>query len=448
MAPNRMIARWLRPALALFALGGLLALGGCGGGSGAPNNPYNPPPPPPGPVFVLPATLIAFSNTPTTLTISGGAAPFMVFSSNPAVLPVAQTSANGVIVLLPGTVTADTTVLITVQDAIGQRSSSSVTVKAAPILNTLVIKPSSAACGANTICSGQTGSATVTVLGPGGVGIPNRQVRFDVVDGDFAIQSNNPATPLVQTLTAVTDANGVATVFIQANFGAATQPATIRATELTTGNQVNGLFTIVAAALTIVPNTVTVTGPDTSTCFAGAIIDYFIYGGSPPYRVSSTIPSAVILANSTVAVSGGSFRVTTTGQCVNPAIFSIVDATGIQTTASLVNSPGTAAPAPPPTPPVFATPSSIDATASGCNGVTFTLFIAGGTPPYNVAATGAFDAIKVPPTVTPPILAAPGGVSISGLVDNLTPPPGRNRYDFTVTDASGGIDGFHISCTP
>ena len=143
--------------------------------------------------------------------------------------------------LLPGTVTADTTVLITVQDAIGQRASSTVTVRAAPIFNTLTIKPSSAACGSeHDLLGTDWDSATVTVLGPGGVGIPNRQVRFDVVDGDFAIQSNNPATPLVQTLTVVSDANGVATVFIQANFGAATQPATIRATELTTGNQVNG----------------------------------------------------------------------------------------------------------------------------------------------------------------------------------------------------------------
>jgi hypothetical protein len=443
-----MIVGWLRPAAALFALAGLLALGGCGGGSGAPNNPYNPPPPPPGPVFVLPATLTAFSNTPTTLAISGGAAPFSVFSSNPSVLPVAQVSTNGDIVLLPGNVSADTTVLITVQDAIGQRASSSVTVRPAPIFNTLVIKPSSAACGANTICSGQTGSATVTVLGPGGIGIPNRQVRFDVVDGAFAIQSNNPATPLVQTLTVVSDANGVATVFIQANFGAATQPAVLRATELTTGNQVNGLFTIVAAALTVIPNTVTVTGPDTSTCFGGAVIDYFIYGGSPPYHVSSTIPSAVVLTNSTVTTSGGSFRVTTTGQCVNPAIFSIVDSTGLQTTANLVNLPGTAAPAPPPTPGVFATPGAIDATMTGCNGVTFTVFIAGGTPPYNVSPTGGFDLAKPAPLVVPQVLAAAGGVQISGLLDNLSPPAGRNRYDFLVTDATGGIDNFHILCTP
>ncbi|MEP6998150.1 MAG: hypothetical protein ABI900_10890, partial [Betaproteobacteria bacterium] len=171
----------------------MLALSGCGGGSGAPNNPYQPGPATPGPLSILPPIVTAFSNMPLTLTISGGAPPFFVVSSNSAVLPVASSS-NGTIVLLPGNVTSDTAVTITVQDAIGQRATSTVTVKPAPIFNTLTIKPLTGACGAN-ICSGQIGTASVTVTGAGGVGIPNRQVRFDVVDGDFAIQSNNPATP-------------------------------------------------------------------------------------------------------------------------------------------------------------------------------------------------------------------------------------------------------------
>ncbi len=375
MAPNRMIARWLQAVLALVALGGLLALGGCGGGSGAPNNPFNPPPPAPGPLFILPAAATVYSNTPTTLTITGGAAPFFIVSSNTAVLPVAQNSINGDVVLLPGNVTADTVVLITAQDAIGQRASSTVTVKAAPIFNTLVIKPSSAACGANTICSGQTGTATVTVTGPGGVGIPNRQVQFEVVDGDFAIQSNNPATPLVSTLTVVSDGVGVATVVIQANVGVATQPAFIRATELISGNHVTGQFTIVqtnngSAVLSVVPPTATITGAFVNECLGGFAVDYFIFGGTPPYHVSNTFPTTVTLVNTTVCVSGGSFRAITTTACVNPAIFSIVDASGLQTTATLINLPGTATPTPPPvTPPnVFATPGSIDATVTLCEG--------------------------------------------------------------------------------
>jgi hypothetical protein len=283
-----MIARWLRPALALFALGGLLALGGCGGGSGAPNNPFQPGPPTPGPLSVLPPIITAFSNTPVTLTISGGAAPFFVVSSNPAVLPVAQAPSGNTIVLLPGAVTVDTPVTITVQDAIGQRATSTVTVRAAPIFGTLTI--SRAPRHAVSHLLGTDGRASVSP-GPGG-SESRTQVRFDVVDGDFAIQSNNPGTPLVPTLTVVSDGNGVATVFIQANLGAATQPATIRATELTTGNQVNGQFTIVqSTTLSVLPSDATITASDNTACVIGFRVDYRVFGGTP-LTASTSFPNA------------------------------------------------------------------------------------------------------------------------------------------------------------
>src|SRR5664279_4591504 len=169
MAPTPMITRCLRPLFAFCALGALLILGGCGGGSGAPNNPFAPGTPTPGPLFVLPAAATIYSNTPATLTITGGAPPYFVVSSNTAVLPVASTS-TGTIVLLPANVASDTLVSITVRDSIGQNAIASVTVKAAPIFNTLTIKPSASTCGAATICSGQTGTVSVTVTGPGGVG--------------------------------------------------------------------------------------------------------------------------------------------------------------------------------------------------------------------------------------------------------------------------------------
>jgi hypothetical protein len=436
MAPNRMIARWLRPALALFALGGLLALGGCGGGSGAPNNPFAPGPSTPGPLSVLPAIVTAYSNSPVTLTISGGAPPYFVVSSNSAVLPVAQSSTNGTIVLLPGNVAADTAVTITVQDAIGQRATSTVTVKAAPIFGTLTIKPASAACGPNTICSGQTGTVTVTVMGPSGSGVAGRQVRFDVVDGDFGIQSNNPATPLVQTLTVVSDSLGVATVVIQANAGAPTQPAFIRATDLTSGNQVTGQFTIVqtingSAVLSVVPSTVTFTGVFTDTCFSGGVVDYYIFGGTPPYHVNATIPGAVFLANTVVATSGGSFRATTTGLCVNPLLFSIVDATGLQTTATLNNVPGTTPPTPPPVAPALNVSGGFIYLGS-CEGQISNFVILGGTPPYN-----AFFATPPNPgaMITPQLIQKEGqGFSVSGLKD--TADGGQLVTNITVTDSS------------
>jgi len=447
MAPNRMIARWLRPALALVALGGLLALGGCGGGSGAPNNPYQPGPATPGPLSILPPIVTAFANTPITLTISGGAAPFFVVSSNPAVLPVAQTPSGNTIVLLPGTVTSDTSVTITVQDAIGQRATSTVTVKAAPIFNTLTIKPASSACGVNAICSGQTATASVTVTGPGGVGLPGRQVIFDVVDGDFGIQSNNPATPLVSTLTAISDQFGVAQVIIQASPNAPTQPALLRATELTTGNQQTAQFTIVqtingSAVLSVVPPNVTFQGADTTQCSNNFRADYYIFGGTPPYQVHASVPIAVTLARVPVLTAGGFFSAITNGTCVNPEVFSIVDATGLQTTATLNNVVGTTPPTPPtPPPPVVLSPAAGYTQAACIPGTTqFTFLITGGTTPINVSSTTGLS------TPTPAsITSSPGTFTVTWVGPGATGTAFVIAVDSNIQQQTATAQ---VTCTP
>ena len=295
MAPNPINSYSLRFLLTTLALGALAILGGCGGGSGAPNNPFAPGPVAPGPLSILPGAPTVYSNTPATLTITGGVPPYFVVSANTAVLPLGASVTDSTVVLLPANVLANTAVVVTAQDSAGTKASATVTVSPAPIFNSLTVTPASSACGENTICSGQTATASVTVTGAGGVGIPGRQVRFDVVAGAFAIQSSDPANPLVSTLTVASDQFGVAQVIIQASASAPTQPGLLRATELTTGNQQTAQFTIVqtidgSSVLSVVPPTATITGPDTSSCSAGFRIDYFIYGGTPPYRVTSTFP--------------------------------------------------------------------------------------------------------------------------------------------------------------
>ena len=414
MAPNVIKSNWLRPTLALWALAGLVALGGCGGGSGAPNNPFAPGAVVVGPLFVLPAMgVVVYSHTPATLKVSGGAPPYQAFSSNSAVLPVAQNVDTGVIVLVAGDVTADTPVIITVQDAIGQTATSSVTVRPAPLFNTLTVVPSRTVCGTNAVCSGDTATATVTVTGIAGAGIPNRQVKFDVVQGAFAIQSNNPAQPLVSSLTVVSDANGNARVVLQATVNAPTQPAQIRASDLTTGNSVTASFTIVqqtegSAILSVVPPTATITGTFVNQCSAGFRIDYFIYGGTPPYSVSSTFPTAVGIVNSTVFFSGGAFEAVTNGTCVNPLVFTIVDAIGRQTTATLINAPGTQViPPPAPAPALVITPAA--AKPPICvNGTNVGFVITGGTPPYNVAVAPAGTTPNTA-SIAPQVISTNGG---------------------------------------
>jgi hypothetical protein len=444
MVANSFTARWLRSILALLALTGFTMLGGCGGGSGAPNNPFAPKPPTPTPVVILPGVATAYSNTPTVLTVEGGVPPYFIVSSDSSVLPVAQAATAGTVVLLPSNVVADTQVTITAQDSIGQKTTALITVKAAPIFNKLTVTPASTACGVNAVCSGQTATAAVTVTGPGGAGISNRQVKFDVVTGAYAIQSNDPANPLVQTRTVVSDVNGVAQVILQASPSATTQPALLRATELTSGEQQTAQFTIVqtingSAVLSAIPSTVTFAGPDTQSCALNFRADVYIFGGKPPYNVvvgSQSVPVVAILANVPVLTQGGFFTVLTTGQCTPTAGVPIIitDAQGLTTTVTFINQFGTT-PIPPPTPPA-ALKLSLSISSHACDGsFSFPFVVSGGTPKFSVGSTPGV-AITQPDefgigAVIPPVLAA--GTSVPVVVLDSGSPQQQASANITCT---------------
>lgn len=447
MLGNRSAAAWLRLVAGMFALAGVLALSACGGGSGAPNNPFAPPPTVAAPLVVLPAVSTIYSRTPATLTITGGVPPYFAFSSNSAVVPVAATVAGNTVVLLASDVAADTPVTITIQDSVGTTTTAATTVRAAPLLPNLVTVtpnndcPASAQNLGGALCSGGTGTATVKLTGPGGGPLPNRQVRFDVVQGNFAIQSSNPATPLVSTLTVVSDANGNAVVGIAIPVNAATQIGVIRATDLTSLNQVTGQFTITqvtdgSAVLSVIPNgTTTITGPLQNICSAGVTVSYYIFGGTPPYAVTVPLPQFVTLTGVPVLVSGGHFDVTTNGSCFDSMPFAITDATGRTipggSSPLLTNAPGTTVPTPPPaTPAVSVAPASVAATS--CAGKTLQFTVTGGTPGY-------FATIALNPAVSPAPVLSPNPVGISGGVLNVafgaTPVPAGTTGTVTFTDS-------------
>ena len=293
----------------------------------------------------------------------------------------------------------------------------SVTVRPAPLVNSLTITPNLAECGTGAICSGQNGTASVTVLGPQGAPLAGRAVRFDVVGTAYAIATNNPAQPLVSSLTVLSDASGVASVIIQANVNAPTQFVQMKATDLTSGQQLTGSFVIQQLTdgtkiLTVVPGEAKITGPAKGICSTGFATDYYIYGGTPPYRVTSTFPNSVTLVNSTVNANGGFFRAVTNGDCVDPLTFSILDATGRQTTAKLINVEGTTDV--PVVPPTGAGGGAVDPGRGlrlhGQVDSRIPWFVVyGGTPPYNVRPSSGIP--------SPSTIAANGGsAQISGLL--------------------------------
>jgi len=429
---ERLFSAYLRWTGALFGIAGLLALAGCGGGSGAPNNPYEPPPPAIPALLVLPSAITVYPGTPATLTVSGGVAPYRAFSTDATALPVSTTVNGETIVLAANPVNATTTVQITVQDARGVVSTPvTVTVSPSPLLPSLITITSNPnpACAAvdNSICSGGTGTATVKVTGAGGLGIKGRSVRFDVVQGTFQLVSTNPAQPLVTTLTTTTDTNGDAVVILSVPADTPTQTGILRATDITTGQQITGAFqilqmTIDGAVLSVLPlGTTTITGPDTTTCSAGVTVSYYIFGGTPPYRVETNFPQAISIGGAPVTRSGGSFTATTNGTCFENLTFVITDATGRTIPSGsypfITNEPGDTAPTPPLTP-LVVTPGAI-AKANCVPANTFQFIGTGGVAPYSAVVTSSSSPTS--PVLSPQTgLASGQAVTVSGLTSPST----------------------------
>jgi len=419
MTQNRLFAGWLRLLTGLAAVAGVLALGACGGGSGAPNNTFQ------RPLEVLPTSTEVYAGVPSLIFITRGTGPFRAISSNPTVLPVTQNVVGSSVLLLANNVTdTPNPITVTIEDLAPSAAAPpllttatvTVLVHPAPLLNSLTITPNLADCGTTAVCSGQTAVASVKLIGAQGGALAGHAVRFDVVGSGYLIVSNNPAQPLVTSLTVTSDSSGTASVILQANVNAPTQNAQLTVTDLTSGQVLTGNFTIRqitngSEILTVVPPDATIKGALKGVCSTGFVTDYYIYGGTPPYRVTSTFPDSIVLTNSVVNTNGGFFRATTNGSCVDPLTFSILDATGRQTTATLHNVEGTET-VPEVTPAALAVAGPTSDPA--CTNKTFRFIVFGGTPPYNVSATSG---VTLPQTVT----TSGGFTLISGLLTGSGP---------------------------
>lgn len=452
---NRYIGATLRLAAAFAGVSGLLLLSACGGGNGAPNNPYAPPPPTVAPLQVLPPLITVYPGTPATVTVSGGVPPYRAFSSDPSVLPVATSVSGSTVALAANNVALQTNVTLTIQDSSTTTpATGTVSVAPAPLLPSLITINGNSTPGCdstnNTVCSGSTGTARVKVTGNGGGGVPGRSVRYDVVQGNFQLVSTNPATPLVQTLTVVTDANGDAIVVLNVPANTPTQSGVIRATDLASGQSVTGSFLIQqistdGAVLAVLPQgNTTITGPDNQHCSTGVSVTNYIFGGTPPYVVGINFPGAVTLTGVPVTRSGGAFTTTTNGTCFTNLTYVITDATGRTIPSgqypTVTNELGTTAPVPPPSA-LVATPGAI-AKANCVPANTFQFIGTGGNPPYSAVVTSSSSSTT--PTLNPQNnIAAGAAVSVAGLtspstttiqlLDNSTP-----RQSATVTiDCSG-----------
>ena len=394
MSRTRLTA-WLRLGALLLGSAGVLALSACGGGSGAPNNPFEPVPAAPGPLVVVPTEATAFAGTPLIISITGGTPPYQAFSANPAALPVPQNVNGNTLALLANNVETSQNANVTIRDATNQTASVEITVRPALLLPaSITIVPNAVPCPGGDVCSGQTSVATLRVTGPTGSGLPGRSVRFDVVQGQFSLQTTNPGSPLAPTQTVISDANGEVRVVISVPANTPTQIGLLRATELSTGSQTTFQFVIAQVTagegvLSVAPaGNTTITGPALNVCSSGVRVSFYVFGGTPPYRISLNFPDVVTLVGTPVAVNGGGFDVITNGTCFTNLTFAVTDSTGRTLTSGLptvTNQPGTQAPTPPaPTPALVITPPTQAVTGNCTSNRTYQFAVTGGQSPYSV----------------------------------------------------------------
>src|SRR4030095_16436683 len=115
--------------------------------------------------------------------------------------------------LIAAPVTANVPVTVTIQDSLGRTAAANLTVKPALLLpGSITITGNPNCAGSNaTLCSGQDGTASVQLTSAGGTPVAGRQVRFDVVLGDFTLLASSFSVP-AQSVSVTTDQNGLAAV--------------------------------------------------------------------------------------------------------------------------------------------------------------------------------------------------------------------------------------------
>lgn len=355
---------WLSSLATAALLGLMTLLSGCGGGGASSSNTL--------PMTVLPttATVYAYADTQTTLTVRAGKKPFNVYSSNTAIISFNEATMPGGLVpdetiVLQGptgnygrvsNVDADTTVTLTVRDAEGVQVTVAVTVKPSSLNNTLTVTGQSATGASQTfLSSGLQGTATVRATTITGGPVSGHKIRFRAVDqgakfgficnqslGDCLVITTDSAGHITEIET-TTDRNGDAFAVIKADSFATTQEATISATDQTTGHVLRKQFVIAGTALSVIPATGTWTigagngdqifdadGADNVTPTAddesmggcagapangntNATTGFFVYGGTPPYTITSTQATVGAVSDSATGTFGGTTTIAASG---------------------------------------------------------------------------------------------------------------------------------------
>jgi hypothetical protein len=445
---NLLASRWTSVlARAALCAAAIAALASCGSGAVSGSVTVTDP----NRITILPGTATLYSGLPTGFVVSGGTGSYIISSSNQAVIPIAGSLPTNAFTVIPNAVTTDTDVTLTVRDTGSTPvATATLTVKPGTVGNNITITPSSTQGGscAPAICSG--GDAEVSVLlSQGGQPLVGRGVRFEVLSGDFRFITSQPGAPIESTdftTTTVTDETGHARARIRVTANANNQTALLRVVDLVSGAFQTTSFAIAQATGTspgyfASPSSITFSGPNDQECASSGAADVHIYGGTPPYTIS-TVGAPFDVSRGVVSSSGGSFSVLPRGVCVAEpgAPITIQDVLGRTTTVRVANVLGTRA-----VPALVVAPTTV--AIAQCR-TTSAVSVAGGTGVYTVSSgSGSVSARVVQNTVY--IERVPNTAGVTPVSVGVT--SGNSSATITVNvsgEALGTCDSSSFTVTP
>lgn len=93
-------------------------------------------------------------------------------------------------------------------------------------------------------------------------------------------------------------------------------------------------------AFNVTPTSMTITGPDATTCGSGYAGRVYVYGGAGPYTVNNTLPGVIVVSKTTVSGPGDYFDVSVLGGCLTTIPIVVVDQLGRQATVTITTTKG------------------------------------------------------------------------------------------------------------
>jgi len=372
-----------------FALASAFLLASCGGGGATPVIVDS------GPLQIIPATASWYGGTIYTLTVNGGTPPYQLSTSEPSLLPLPQSISGHTIQVLPNNPSVVDAGLP--PEALPIRTTTIFARSAEGLTATAVIQigqnfltgygfnfTTTTCTGGPSPCAGGETAMSFDATTNGNI-LQDRVFRIERIRGPFQFVDPLNTNNQKDVINVVSDHEGKFTVVIRVAVGIPTQVGIIKVTDTNSGANVLHTFNIngtpATGALTVIPESVTLTGPNGTTCGFGTF-DVVVFDGAAPY--TAICPNQQIqVVNSPSNTQPGrfTFNVGASTQCLSGEQCVITDAFGARKTFTVTTVKGTS----PPTTPLTVSPSALTLACGQSGSVT----VVGGNGNYAVNSSNS-----------------------------------------------------------